>query len=205
MAPAQAVGRQHGPNVKLPINTHWHFDHTDNNENFRVGAAILLCREHQETDVADARFARHALYALAASRLPTQTFVDKYTLRMNGERVEAGWIPPAHTDTDAYVHFTRVNALHMGDVYFNGVYPFIDASTGGSINARSPAPRSLKVSDKSTGDRARSRPGRGLRRADGLPRHARDGAGPRAETEGQRMDPADVTVPTADLDATRPP
>jgi glyoxylase-like metal-dependent hydrolase (beta-lactamase superfamily II) len=70
----------------------------------------------------------------APRALPTQTFVDKHTQRMNGERVEAGRIPPAHTDTDAYVHFTRVNALHMGDVYFNGAYPFIDASTGGNID-----------------------------------------------------------------------
>ena len=61
---------------------------------------------------------------------------------MNGERVEAGRIPPAHTDTDAYVLFTRANALHMGDVFFNGVYPFIDAGTGGSINGQIAAPLS---------------------------------------------------------------
>jgi cyclase len=138
--------------VKLLIDTHWHFDHTDNNENFRkVGAAILAHantkkRMSQTHDLLGMHFTPSSPRAL-----PTQTFVDKHTLRMNGERVEAGRIPPAHTDTDAYVHFTRVNALHLGDVYFNGVYPFIDASTGGSINGQiAGATLGLKVSDKST-------------------------------------------------------
>ena len=177
--------------VKLLINTHWHFDHTDNNENFRkVGAAILSHantkkRMSQTHDVLGMHFTPSP-----ARALPTQTFVDKHTLRMNGERVEAGRIPPAHTDTDAYVHFTRVNALHMGDVYFNGAYPFIDASTGGSINGQiAGATLGLKLSDKST----RIVPGHGpvadRTRADGLPRHARDSPGPGAETEGQRPDP----------------
>ena len=136
----------------LLINTHWHFDHTDNNENFRkFGAAILSHantkkRMSQTHDLLGMHFTPSSLRAL-----PTQTFVDKHTQRMNGERVEAGRIPPAHTDTDAYVHFTRVNALHMGDVFFNGVYPFIDASTGGSINGQiAGATLGLKVSDKST-------------------------------------------------------
>ena len=40
-------------------------------------------------------------------------------------------MPPAHTDTDVFVYFPKADVLHMGDVFFNGVYPFIDASTGG--------------------------------------------------------------------------
>ena len=32
------------------------------------------------------------------------------------------------------IHFTRANVFHMGDTYFNGFYPFIDASTGGTID-----------------------------------------------------------------------
>ena len=70
---------------------------------------------------------------------------------MNGERIEAGRLPPAHTDTDAYVHFARANALHMGDVFFNGVYPFIDVGTGGSINGQiAGATLGLKLADAST-------------------------------------------------------
>ena len=45
-----------------------------------------------------------------------------------------GNIPTAHTDTDIYIKFQKANVLHLGDVFFNGMYPFIDATTGGSIN-----------------------------------------------------------------------
>ena len=140
------------PPVKLLIDTHWHFDHTDNNEYFRkTGAAILAQvntkkRMSQAHDVLGMR-----LPASPAAALPTQTFVDLHKLQLNGERVEAGRIPPAHTDTDAYVHFTRGNALHMGDVFFNGTYPFIDAGTGGSINGQiAGATLGLKLSDNTT-------------------------------------------------------
>jgi cyclase len=138
--------------VKLVIDTHWHFDHTDNNHQFRnTGAAILAQvnttkRMSQTHDVLGMHFTPSP-----AAALPTQTFVDVHKQRMNGERIEAGRIPPAHTDTDAYVLFTRANALHMGDVFFHGVYPFIDAATGGSINGQiAGATLGLKLADKAT-------------------------------------------------------
>ena len=43
-------------------------------------------------------------------------------------------MPPAHTDSDILVHFPKADVLHMGDVFFNGMYPFIDATTGGNID-----------------------------------------------------------------------
>ena len=192
--------------VKLLINTHWHFDHTDNNENFRkVGSAILSHantkkRMSQTHDLLGMHFTPSAPRAL-----PTQTFVDKHTQRMNGERVEAGRIPPAHTDTDAYVHFTRVNALHMGDVYFNGVYPFIDASTGGSINGQiAGATLGLKVSDKST----RIVPGHGpvadraaLTAYRDMLVTVRDRV-QKLKASGRTLAQVTAAKPTADLDAT---
>jgi cyclase len=138
--------------VRLLINTHWHFDHTDNNENFRkTGVAVLAHvktkkRMSETHDVLGMHFDPSP-----ASALPTQTFLDLHKLHMNGESVEAGRIPPAHTDTDAYVRFARANVLHMGDVFFNGTYPFIDASTGGNINGQiAGATLGLKLSDNAT-------------------------------------------------------
>jgi glyoxylase-like metal-dependent hydrolase (beta-lactamase superfamily II) len=43
-------------------------------------------------------------------------------------------VAKAHTDGDAIVHFTRADVIHMGDVYFNGMYPFIDVESGGSMD-----------------------------------------------------------------------
>ena len=194
------------PPVKLLIDTHWHFDHTDNNQRFRqAGAAILAQvntkkRMSQTHDLLGMHFAPSP-----AAALPTQTFVDLHKLQMNGERVEAGRIPPAHTDTDAYVHFARANALHLGDVFFNGVYPFIDASTGGSINGQiAGATLGLKLSDNGT----KIVPGHGpvadkaaLTAYRDMLVTVRDRV-QKLKTSGRSL--ADVTAakPTADLDAT---
>jgi len=61
------------------------------------------------------------------------TFNDAVTLHLNGDDVEAFRVPPAHTDGDAIVHFRRAGVVHMGDLFFNGMYPFVDLSSGGSF------------------------------------------------------------------------
>src|SRR4029453_14935313 len=56
------------------------------------------------------------------------------TLNATVEQIRLDRVAPAHTDTDIFVYFPKANVLHMGDVFFNGFYPFIDASTGGHID-----------------------------------------------------------------------
>ncbi len=148
----QTLDTMGAPPVKLLIDTHWHFDHTDNNGNFRKSGAAVLAHVNTKKRMSQT----HDLLGMhftpsPAGALPTLTFVDVHKLKMNGEHVEAGRIPPAHTDTDAYVRFTRANTLHMGDVFFSGMYPFIDASTGGHINGQiAGATLGLKLSDNTT-------------------------------------------------------
>src|SRR6185295_13040086 len=69
-----------------------------------------------------------------SAALPTQTFASGLTLNAGGEQIRLTRVAPAHTDTDIFVFFPKNNVLHMGDVFFNGMYPFIDASTGGHID-----------------------------------------------------------------------
>ena len=155
--PAFARLREHtarsgtGP-IKVLIDTHWHFDHADNNENFRKAGAEILAHENtkkrlsEEHDLLGMHFP-----AAPADALPTQTFADTHTLTVNGETIELAHIPPAHTDTDISVHYTKANVLHLGDVFFNGMYPFIDAGTGGSINGMiSGADLALKMANNQT-------------------------------------------------------
>ena len=129
------LDRLGGGTVRTVIDTHWHFDHVDNNAHFReMGASILAhvntrTRLSQPHDIVGMHFE-----PAAAAALPTDTFTDKRSLTMNGELITLAHVAPAHTDTDVFVHYTRANVLHMGDVFFNGTYPFIDASTGGNIN-----------------------------------------------------------------------
>jgi glyoxylase-like metal-dependent hydrolase (beta-lactamase superfamily II) len=139
------------------------------------------------------------------SARPTETFRSSKTVQANGDSLELAYFPPAHTDTDIYVHFTKANVLHMGDVYFNGVYPFIDAGTGGKINGMiDGAAQGLQVAN----DQTKIVPGHGpladraaLQRAHDMLVTVRDRV--KALKDGKKS-LADVIAakPTADLDAT---
>ena len=124
-----------GSPIKSLIDTHWHFDHADNNGSFRKAGAGVIAHENTKTRLTQP----HDLLGMhfdpvPTAELPTQTFPAGLTLNANGEQTDLRHVPPAHTDTDIFVFFPKANVLHMGDVFFNGFYPFIDASTGGNID-----------------------------------------------------------------------
>jgi glyoxylase-like metal-dependent hydrolase (beta-lactamase superfamily II) len=139
-------GMGSGP-IRLLVNTHWHFDHTDNNGNFAQAGAVIVAHANTRTrmmqphDMLGMRF-----NPSPESALPVQTFAEVQRMHINGENVELRYIPPAHTDTDLHVLYPKANVLHLGDVFFNGTYPFIDAGTGGSINGTiAGVERALKI------------------------------------------------------------
>ena len=123
--------------LKTVIDTHWHFDHTDNNANLHAAGATVLAHENTKTRMAEphdsALFGLH-FPASPADALPQQTFSTSQKLQANGEIVMLQYFLPAHTDTDIYIHFQKANVIHMGDTFFNGFYLVIDASTGGKID-----------------------------------------------------------------------
>ena len=123
--------------LNLLINTHWHFDHTDGNDAFHGGGAAIIahenCRKRLSTPQEIAAFQMH-FDAAPVGAWPRTTFNDKFTLYYNGEQIDLAYIQPAHTDGDIYVRYQKGNVLHCGDVLFNGIYPFIDPSSGGNIN-----------------------------------------------------------------------
>jgi glyoxylase-like metal-dependent hydrolase (beta-lactamase superfamily II) len=120
----------------LLINTHWHIDHTDGNEGMHAAGFSILA--HSETRMRLSRPSEIKLYGLSLpaapeGALPTAVFDDWMRLWSNGDSLELRHFSPAHTDTDIYIHFDKADVLHMGDTWFNGMYPFIDESSGGSI------------------------------------------------------------------------
>jgi glyoxylase-like metal-dependent hydrolase (beta-lactamase superfamily II) len=138
--------------VKFLIDSHWHFDHTDNNENLRKAGAAILAHENTKKRLSETHdvLGMHFPPSPAAA-LPTQTFTGTYKVQLNKVDIEAGRIPPSHTDTDIYVRFAPGNVLHMGDVFFSAMYPFFDASTGGNIDGMiAGATLGIKLSDNAT-------------------------------------------------------
>ena len=122
--------------LKTVIDTHWHFDHTDNNANLHAAGATVLAHENTKTRMAephDSALLGLHIPASTADALPQQTFNASEKLQANGEIVMLQYFQPAHTDTDIYTHFQKANVIHMGDTFFNGFYPVIDFSTGGRI------------------------------------------------------------------------
>jgi cyclase len=124
-----------GSPIKTMIDTHWHFDHADNNANLRNAGASVIAHDNTQKRLMEP----HDLIGIhfdpvPSAELPTKTFPSGLTLNATVEQIRLDRVAPAHTDTDIFVYFPKANVLHMGDVFFNGFYPFIDASTGGHID-----------------------------------------------------------------------
>ena len=123
--------------VKHLINSHWHFDHTDGNEWLHsIGAAITAhtnTKKHLSTTtrVDDWNF---TFRPAPSGALPTTVFDDEQTLVVNGTRLVLRYYGQAHTDSDIWIDFTDADIIHVADTLWNGQYPFIDYSTGGSVD-----------------------------------------------------------------------
>ena len=65
--------------------------------------------------------------------LPSITYQKELTLHINDEEVAVMHLPGGHTDGDSVVFFKKANVVHMGDLYFNGFFPFVDVQNGGSV------------------------------------------------------------------------
>ena len=156
----ETVKRVGGKPVSRLINTHWHFDHAGGNEVFaRSGATVLATAATRKRLSADqySEVFKLTTPASPAIALPTLTS-DELELHVGSEVVHLTAVPPAHTDGDLIVHFTSRDVIHTGDLFSNGFYPNIDASSlgwiGGMISA---ADRILKLA----GPKTRLIPGHG--------------------------------------------
>lgn len=124
------------PKLNVLVNTHWHFDHVGGNERLaRAGARIVAhgnCRKRLSTDQYNEFFDRKIPPAPKAA-WPAMTFESETKMALNGEDMQLLPVPPAHTDGDVIVHLEKSNVVHMGDLFFQGMFPFIDYSSGGWI------------------------------------------------------------------------
>jgi len=122
--------------IKYVVDTHWHGDHIGGNAPMaKAGAAIVShenVRLRMEKGQYQARF-NVTVPPAAADALPNITYQDELNLNFDGESVRIVHMPAAHTDGDSVVFFTNANVVHVGDVYRNTGYPFIDLGSGGTL------------------------------------------------------------------------
>ena len=149
---AAALDKLGNEKVATVIDTHWHFDHADNNGAFRKMGAAIVAHDNTKRRMSEAHVLMGSkIPPSPADAVPTLTFAATRRIDANGDSLMLGKIPNAHTDTDIYIKFQKANVLHLGDVFFNGMYPFIDGTTGGSINGMIDGVTfSMKQADNST-------------------------------------------------------
>lgn len=114
--------------VRMVLNTHYHGDHIGGNKIFRNLSVIIghentgkrLIRNNKET-------------APTLDMVPSVTFTDSISINFNGEKVQIIHFPDSHTDGDAIVYFAGSKVLHLGDMFFFGMFPAVYSAGGGNI------------------------------------------------------------------------
>lgn len=122
--------------IRFVINTHFHYDHTGGNEAFGRAGALIFAHENVRVRLSTEQFSKlmnRGFPASPAAALPVVTFDDGVTLHWNGETIRVEHVASAHTDGDSHVWFQSANAVHMGDTFVNGFYPFVDIESGGAV------------------------------------------------------------------------
>jgi glyoxylase-like metal-dependent hydrolase (beta-lactamase superfamily II) len=135
-----AIAEIGGGEIEFAVNTHWHYDHAEGNQGFGPQGVWFVAQSESRRrltidNTIDTR-TRPAFPqpAYPPPALPIASFEDRMQLHFNGERIDLLHFGPAHTAGDAAVFFRRHNAVHMGDVFLPGGYPFVDADNGGDLD-----------------------------------------------------------------------
>lgn len=133
----EAANSLSGDPIRHLINTHWHFDHADGNAWLNAEGARIVAHENTARHLLSAQRVEDWDFNFPAAphaAIPADTFATQKTLALNGSTLQLKHYGPAHTDSDISVTFGEADILHAADTYWNGIYPFIDYSTGGNID-----------------------------------------------------------------------
>ena len=123
--------------IRFVINTHLHGDHTGGNESLAAAGAVVVAHANVRRRMSGIQLSatlKDTIPAAPAGALPIVTFESDVVFHVNGDEIRVRHVPRAHTDGDAIVIFRTADAIHMGDLFFNGFYPRIDVGSGGSID-----------------------------------------------------------------------
>jgi cyclase len=135
----KTIGDLGGSNVDFAVTTHWHFDHAEGNLALGPQGTWLVAHENSREMMKDKHVVNMVGLAVLQDAYPESAWPDitydsEMRFHLNGQTVELMHFGPAHTTGDTAVFFREANILHMGDVFNNTGYPFIDADNGGTLD-----------------------------------------------------------------------
>lgn len=119
--------------LEFVLNTHWHGDHTGGNKVFGREATLIAHRNVRQRLASGGKRPGRTIDPAPEEALPVITFDSSLSIHFNGEEIEVRHAPKSHTDGDGAVYFTESKVLHMGDLFFSGLLPFVDLASGGSV------------------------------------------------------------------------
>jgi cyclase len=111
------------------INTHHHGDHTGGNSVFEPVTSIIVAHDR----VPQLQRQQAQMRGEQISGLANNTYASEWKKDVGDETIWLKHYGPAHTGGDSVVTFEKANVVHMGDLVFNKVFPFIDRPGGANV------------------------------------------------------------------------
>lgn len=116
-----------GKPIDFLISTHLHADHVGCNAHYAARGTTIISHD-------DTRKALAVDDTFNKAGLPVLTFNDRSTFHLNGITLEMIPFYNAHTCSDTIINYVEANVIHVGDLFFNKIYPFVDLDNGGSFD-----------------------------------------------------------------------
>ena len=132
-----AVAAAGGGQIEFVFNTHHHGDHTGGNAPLRNAGATIMAHDNVQARLSSAQTSTldgATSPPAEPAAIPVLTYPTRMTFHWNDTTINLSHAPNAHTDGDSIVHFTNLNAFHMGDTFLNGGFPYVDVNSNGSLD-----------------------------------------------------------------------
>jgi glyoxylase-like metal-dependent hydrolase (beta-lactamase superfamily II) len=128
-----AIDSLGGGKINYILNTHFHGDHVGGNQSLGRGAPVIAHHKVRQRLMTRPSLGQRYVASIPEPDWPTLTFDRTLSLHFNGEEIRAVHFAHGHTDGDIAVFFTNSNVVHMGDLFFNRLFPFVDLDYGGDV------------------------------------------------------------------------